>query len=68
MATNGIRLEITEKVCELKIGDMSSLRDLVAVLVHNGYDVQVAPVYGEYPLTAIDHYAVRIGKKSEPAT
>lgn len=68
MAMSNIRVEITEKVCELNIKYMPEVNALVAPLVNNGYDIQISPVWAEWPKTGVDHYAVRIGKKSEHAT
>ena len=68
MTMSNIKFEITEKVCELNIKHLPEVNDLIAPLVRNGYDVQICPVLAEWPKTGIDHYAVRIGKKSEHAT
>lgn len=59
-------VEFTMKLCELKIKDSNSLNDLTNALVRNGYDVQISPVWQEYPCQdRIDHFAVRIGEKKE---
>lgn len=53
------------KICELKIKDMKSVEDLTRVLLLNGYEIQSATVYKEYPSTGIDYFIVGIFEKND---
>lgn len=50
-------------LCELKIKGPNELGMLVGALTENGYSCQISPVFKEYPLQGVDHYAVRIGEE-----
>lgn len=56
---------MTERLCELKIKDKDSVDKLIFALTSNGHEVQISPVFKEFPHQGIDHWAVRIGDKVE---
>ena len=45
---------------ELKIKDMRSLNMLVEALSLNGYKLQTAVVWKEYPENGIDYFALKV--------
>lgn len=51
------------KICELKIKDAQSLTDIIEALLKNGYEVQSAAVYKEYPYSGIDYFMIAIFEK-----
>lgn len=42
------------KICELKIKDMASVHSIEQALLSNGYEVQSAIIWNEFPQTGID--------------
>jgi hypothetical protein len=56
----------TTKLCEIKVTDgADSLKELVFQLTANGYRVDVAPVYKEFPKTGLDYWMIAIFDKEE---
>ena len=48
------------KVCELKIKDIASVNSITQALLMNGYKVQTAVVWKEFPLKGMDYYMIAI--------
>lgn len=48
------------KICELKIKDMASVNSITKALLLNGYEVQSAVMWKEFPQTGIDCFIVAI--------
>ena len=48
------------KICELKIKDMASVNSITKALLLNGYGVQSAVMWKEFPQTGIDCFIVAI--------
>lgn len=48
------------KICELKIKDMASVNSITKALLLNGYRVQSAVMWKEFPQTGIDCFIVTI--------
>lgn len=48
------------KICELKIKDMASVNSITQALLLNGYEVQSAVMWKEFPLTGIDCFMIAI--------
>ena len=48
------------KICELKIKDMASVNSITKALLLNGYRVQSAIMWKEFPQTGIDCFIVAI--------
>lgn len=48
------------KVCELKIKDMTSVNSITQALLLNGYKVQSAVMWKEFPQTGIDCFMIAI--------
>lgn len=54
------------KLCEIKVTEgADSLKELVYQLTSNGYRVDVAPVYKEFPKSGIDYWMIAIFDKEE---
>jgi hypothetical protein len=54
------------KLCEIKVTEgADSLKELVFQLTANGYRVDVAPVYKEFPKTGLDYWMIAIFDKEE---
>ena len=54
----------TAKLCEIKVTEgADSLKELVFQLTANGYRVDVAPVYKEFPKTGLDYWMIAIFDK-----
>lgn len=54
------------KLCEIKITEgANSLKELVFQLTANGYRLDVAPVYKEFPKTGLDYWMIAIFDKEE---
>ena len=54
----------TAKLCEIKVTEgADSLKELVFQLTANGYRVDVAPVYKEFPKTGLDYQMIAIFDK-----
>jgi hypothetical protein len=54
----------TTKLCEIKVTEgADSLKELVFQLTANGYRVDVAPVYKEFPKTGLDYWMIAIFDK-----
>lgn len=52
------------KLCEIKVTEgAESLKELVFQLTANGYRVDVAPVYKEFPKTGLDYWMIAIFDK-----
>lgn len=52
------------KLCEIKVTEgADSLKELVFQLTANGYRVDVAPVYKEFPKTGLDYWMIAIFDK-----
>jgi hypothetical protein len=52
------------KLCEIKVTEgADSLKELVYQLAANGYRVDVAPVYKEFPKTGLDYWMIAIFDK-----
>ena len=59
-------MKLRFKICELKITEgADSLKELVYHLTANGYTVQTAAVYKEFPLHGIDHWSIAIFDKED---
>ena len=48
------------KICELKIKDMASVNSITQALLLNGYAVQSAVKWKEYPQTGVDCFMIAI--------
>ena len=54
------------KLCEIKVtAGADSLKELVFNLTANGYMVQTAPVYKEFPKTGLDYWMIAIFDKED---
>lgn len=54
------------KLCEIKVTEgAESLKELVFHLTSNGYRVDVAPVYKEFPKTGLDYWMIAVFGKEE---
>lgn len=54
------------KLCEIKVtAGAESLKELVHQLTINGYIVQSAPVWKEFPNTGINYWMIAIFDKEE---
>jgi hypothetical protein len=53
------------KLCEIKVDRKDSLQELVYHLTANGYRVDTAVVWKEYPKTGIDYWMIAIFDKEE---
>jgi hypothetical protein len=54
------------KLCEIKVTDgADSLKELVYQLTSNGYPVQTAVVWKQFPEKGIDHWMIAIFDKEE---
>lgn len=54
------------KLCEIKVTEgADSLKELVFQLTSNGYRVDVAPVYKEFPKTGLDYWMIAIFDKEQ---
>lgn len=52
------------KLCEIKVTEgANSLKELVYHLTANGYIVQTAVIWKEFPNTGIDHWQIAIFDK-----
>ncbi len=62
---SGVQKEMrTTKLCEIKVTEgAESLKELVYQLTSNGYRVDVAPVYKEFPKTGLDYWMIAIFDK-----
>ena len=58
--------KMTTKLCEIKVTEgADSLKELVFQLTSNGYRVDVAPVYKEFPKTGLDYWSIAIFDKEK---
>lgn len=48
------------KICELKIKDAASMNNIVNALTLNGYVVQTAVMWKDFPQTGIDCFMIAI--------
>lgn len=48
------------KICELKIKDAASMSSIVQAVTLNGYTVQTAVMWKEFPQTGIDCFMIAI--------
>lgn len=48
------------KICELKIQDAESMSKIVNALTLNGYMVQTAVIWKEWPYTGVDYFMIAI--------
>jgi hypothetical protein len=53
------------KLCEIKVDRKDSLQELTYHLTANGYTVQTAVIWKEYPKTGIDYWMIAIFDKEE---
>ena len=53
------------KLCEIKVDRKDSLQELVYHLTANGYRVDTAVVWKEYPQSGIDYWMIAIFDKEE---
>lgn len=53
------------KLCEIKVDRKDSLQELTYHLTANGYQVQTAVVWKEYPQSGIDYWMIAIFDKEE---
>ena len=53
------------KLCELKIDAMADLLKLLEALVHQGYRVDIAPTWKQFPERGVDYFAVAIFRDGE---
>ena len=53
------------KLCEIKVDRKDSLQELVYHLTANGYRVDTAVVWKEYPQTGIDYWMIAIFDKEK---
>ena len=53
------------KLCEIKVDRKDSLQELTYHLTANGYTVQTAVVWKEYPNSGIDYWMIAIFDKEE---
>ena len=49
-----------KKLCELNVNSAESLKELCYHLTTNGYAVQTAVVWKEYPQTDIDYWQIAV--------
>jgi hypothetical protein len=56
---------MTTKLCEIKVDRKDSLQELVYHLTANGYLVDTAVVWKEYPQTGIDYWQIAIFDKEK---
>ena len=54
-----------DKLCELKVDRKDSLQELVYHLTANGYKVDTAVVWKEFPNTGIDYWTIAIFNREE---
>ena len=56
----------TTKLCEIKVTEgAESFKELVFQLTANGYRVDAAPVYKEFPKTGLDYWMIAIFDKEK---
>ena len=56
----------TTKLCEIKVTEgANSFKELVYQLTANGYRVDAAPVYKEFPKTGLDYWMIAIFDKED---
>lgn len=60
-----IRSSLPTKLCELRVDRKDSLQELTYHLTANGYTVQTAVVWKEYPNTGIDYWMIAIFDKEQ---
>ena len=48
------------KICELKIKDTASVNSITQALLQNGYEVQSAVMWKEFPQTGVDCFMMAI--------
>ncbi len=53
------------KICELKIRDSQSLGDIVHSLTVNGYEVQTAVKWKEFPENGIDCFIIGVWENDD---
>ena len=53
------------KLCEISVKGSDSFKELIYHLTSNGYTVQTAVVWKEFPLTGIDHWQIVIFNELE---
>lgn len=53
------------KLCEIKVDRADSLKELVYHLTANGYEVQTAVIWKEFPNTGIDCWQIAIFEKGK---
>ena len=65
LISEGVQKEnMCTKLCEIKVTEgAESLKELVFQLTANGYRVDVAPVYKEFPKTGLDYWMIAIFDK-----
>lgn len=57
--------ESMTKLCEIKVDRADSLKELVYHLTANGYEVQTAVIWKEFPASGIDYWQIAIFEKEK---
>ena len=66
IVSTGVQKEtMGTKLCEIKVDRKDSLQELVYHLTANGYLVETAVVWNEYPRSGIDYWMIAIFDKEE---
>ena len=66
ISTGSQKENMGTKLCEIKVTEgADSLKELVFQLTSNGYRVDVAPVYKEFPKTGLDYWSIAIFDKEK---
>ena len=64
ISTGAQKEKMTTKLCEIKVTEgAESFKELVFQLTANGYRVDAAPVYKEFPKTGLDYWMIAIFDK-----
>ena len=53
------------KLCEINVSRADSLKELIYHLTDNGYIVQAAVIWKEFPNSGIDHWQIAVFDDSE---
>lgn len=66
ISTRAHKENMCTKLCEIKVTEgADSLKELVFQLTANGYRVDVAPVYKEFPKTGLDYWMIAVFDREE---
>lgn len=53
------------KICEFKICDMQSIKDITQALLLNGYEIKLSTIYKHFPKdNLIDYFVIEVFKHS----